>query len=61
MTEEIKNIAVIGGGAWGTALADIDRVTHELSDLIERISDEALREAASANVVAIVGSSSTLR
>ena len=38
--------------AAGTALADIDRVTHELSDLIARISDEALREAASANVVA---------
>ncbi len=38
--------------AAGTALADIDRVTHELSDLIARISAEALREAASANVVA---------
>jgi methyl-accepting chemotaxis protein len=31
---------------------DIDRVTRELSDLIQRISQEALREAESANVVA---------
>ena len=38
--------------AAGTALADIDRVTHELSELIARISAEALREAQSANVVA---------
>ncbi|MDQ2780088.1 MAG: methyl-accepting chemotaxis protein [Pseudomonadota bacterium] len=38
--------------AAGAALADIDRVTHELSALIERISSEALREADSANVVA---------
>jgi twitching motility protein PilJ len=38
--------------AAGTALVDIDRVTRELSDLIGRISDEALREAQSANVVA---------
>ncbi|MDO8418965.1 MAG: methyl-accepting chemotaxis protein [Rubrivivax sp.] len=38
--------------AAGTALADIDRVTHALSELIARISAEALREAASANVVA---------
>ncbi|MDP1650076.1 MAG: methyl-accepting chemotaxis protein [Rubrivivax sp.] len=39
--------------AAGTALADIDRVTHELSELIARISAEALREAESANVVAV--------
>jgi twitching motility protein PilJ len=38
--------------AAGTALADIDRVTHQLSALIARISAEALREAESANVVA---------
>jgi twitching motility protein PilJ len=38
--------------AAGAALADIDRVTRELSELITRISDEALREAHSANVVA---------
>jgi twitching motility protein PilJ len=38
--------------AAGTALADIDRVTHQLSALIGRISAEALREAESANVVA---------
>ena len=38
--------------AAGAALGDIDRVTRELSELIERISREALREAESANVVA---------
>ncbi|HEX5686658.1 MAG TPA: methyl-accepting chemotaxis protein [Ideonella sp.] len=38
--------------AAGTALVDIDRVTRELSSLIEAISDEAKREADSANVVA---------
>jgi twitching motility protein PilJ len=38
--------------AAGTALADIDRVSRELSALIERISAQALREAESANVVA---------
>jgi twitching motility protein PilJ len=38
--------------AAGSALADIDRVTRELADLIGRISDEALREARSANLVA---------
>ncbi len=38
--------------AAGAALGDIDRVTRELSDLIGRISNEALREAESANVVA---------
>jgi twitching motility protein PilJ len=38
--------------AAGSALADIDRVTRELSALIARISTEALREAESANVVA---------
>jgi twitching motility protein PilJ len=38
--------------AAGTALVDIDRVTRELSELIGRISDEASREAQSANVVA---------
>jgi twitching motility protein PilJ len=38
--------------AAGAALGDIDRVTRELSDLIARISQEALREAESANVVA---------
>jgi twitching motility protein PilJ len=38
--------------AAGAALGDIDRVTRELSDLIARISSEALKEAESANVVA---------
>ena len=38
--------------AAGTALAEIDRVTRELSELIQRISSQALEEAASANVVA---------
>ena len=38
--------------AAGAALADIDRVTRELSELIARISAEASREAESANVVA---------
>ena len=38
--------------AAGAALMDIDRVTRELARLIERISDEARREAESANVVA---------
>jgi twitching motility protein PilJ len=38
--------------AAGSALSDIDRVVRELSDLIARISSEALKEAESANVVA---------
>ena len=38
--------------AAGSALADIDRVTRRLAELIEQISDQASREAASANVVA---------
>ncbi len=38
--------------AAGAALGDIDRVTRELSDLIQRISAEASKEAESANVVA---------
>ena len=38
--------------AAGAALSDIDRVVRELSDLIARISAQALQEAASANVVA---------
>lgn len=38
--------------AAGAALNDIDRVTRQLSDLIEQISGQALREADSANVVA---------
>jgi twitching motility protein PilJ len=38
--------------AAGTALGDIDRVTRQLSELIEQISAQALREADSANVVA---------
>ncbi len=38
--------------AAGAALGDIDRVTRELADLIARISQEAAREAQSANVVA---------
>jgi len=39
--------------AAGSALTDIDRVTRELSTLIEHISDQARREAESANVVAV--------
>jgi twitching motility protein PilJ len=38
--------------AAGAALADIDRVTRQLSDLIAQISSQALQEAESANVVA---------
>jgi twitching motility protein PilJ len=38
--------------AAGSALGDIDRVTRELSDLIQRISEQTSEEAASANVVA---------
>ena len=38
--------------AAGAALSDIDRVVRELSELIARISSEALKEADSANVVA---------
>jgi twitching motility protein PilJ len=38
--------------AAGAALADIDRVTRELSDLIARISAQSSSEAAQANVVA---------
>ena len=38
--------------AAGSALADIDRVTRQLSDLIAQISEQASREAESANVVA---------
>jgi twitching motility protein PilJ len=38
--------------AAGSALGDIDRVTRELSDLIQRISEQASEEASSANVVA---------
>jgi twitching motility protein PilJ len=38
--------------AAGSALNDIDRVTRELAELIERISKQASEEAKSANVVA---------
>jgi twitching motility protein PilJ len=38
--------------AAGSALSDIDRVTRELAELIERISKQASEEAKSANVVA---------
>lgn len=38
--------------AAGSALGDIDRVTRQLAELIERISQQALEEASSANVVA---------
>ena len=38
--------------AAGSALADIDRVTRQLSELIVQISEQASREAESANVVA---------
>jgi twitching motility protein PilJ len=36
----------------GTALTEIDRVSRQLSDLIEQISNSAAREAQSANEVA---------
>ena len=36
----------------GTALSEIDRVSRRLAELIEKISNSATREAASANVVA---------
>jgi len=38
--------------AAGTALGDIDRVSRQLADLIAQISNQALSEAQSANVVA---------
>jgi twitching motility protein PilJ len=38
--------------AAGAALSDIDRVTHQLSELIEHISNQASKEAQEANVVA---------
>jgi hypothetical protein len=38
--------------AAGTALGEIDRVSRQLSELIEQISKQALSEAESANVVA---------
>jgi twitching motility protein PilJ len=38
--------------AAGTALSDIDRVTHQLSELIDHISNQASKEAQEANVVA---------
>ena len=38
--------------AAGSALGDIDRVTRQLAELIEKISSDALEEARSANVVA---------
>jgi twitching motility protein PilJ len=38
--------------AAGSALADIDRVTRRLAELIEAISSQALKEADSANIVA---------
>jgi twitching motility protein PilJ len=38
--------------AAGTALGEIDRVSRQLATLIEQISNQALREAQSANVVA---------
>ncbi len=38
--------------AAGNALGDIDRVSRQLSELIAQISNQALREAESANVVA---------
>jgi twitching motility protein PilJ len=38
--------------AAGTALGDIDRVTRQLSELIAQISEQALKEADSANIVA---------
>jgi len=38
--------------AAGAALGDIDRVTRELAELIQRISQEALKEAKQANEVA---------
>jgi twitching motility protein PilJ len=53
---ERSTIGVVEGArlsdAAGSALGDIDRVTRQLSGLIEGISAEALKEAESANVVA---------
>ncbi len=53
---ERSTIGVVDGArlsdAAGSALGDIDRVTRQLSGLIEDISSEALKEAESANVVA---------
>ncbi|MEK8044961.1 methyl-accepting chemotaxis protein [Ideonella margarita] len=50
-TQGVVQNATLSDAA-GTALNDIDRVTRDLSNLIEEISAEARREAVSANVVA---------
>ena len=44
--------AAVRSDAAGAALNDIDRVTRQLSELIAQISEQALKEADSANVVA---------
>jgi len=53
---EISTSGVVEGSklsdAAGAALDDIDRVTHQLSSLVERISAQTQQEAASVNAVA---------
>jgi twitching motility protein PilJ len=53
---EVSTSGVVEGSklsdAAGAALDDIDRVTHQLSSLVERISAQAQQEAASVNAVA---------
>ena len=50
-TEGVVQGAQLSDAA-GAALNDINRVTHQLAELIERISQVTSREADSANVVA---------
>jgi len=50
-TQSVVENAKLSDAA-GSALGDIDRVTRDLSALIEKISGEAMREADSANTVA---------
>ena len=56
MAMERSTAGVVEGArlsdAAGAALADIDRVTAELTALIARISEQTLREAGAANAVA---------
>jgi twitching motility protein PilJ len=53
---EVSTSGVVEGSklsdAAGAALDDIDRVTHQLSSLVERISAQAQQEASSVNAVA---------
>ena len=51
-TQDVVKGAQLSDAA-GSALADIDRVTRELSSLVSQISEQARKEAENANVVAV--------